>query len=173
MIYLSTHYIIKTQEIQEIWNMRGWATQIDIQCDLICSGVVSEMLVTQITWNDSIFKERRVLRYDVSGISESRPAANSSFGFIWLIGLLLCYVMFEYILGPPISDQLLEYYHRLTFHGNKEWERSRKTRLAKLQKEMEKLQTTITHDEDYIARLGGMNFPYATYIYLPSILLLY
>ena len=58
MIYLSTHYIIKTQEIQEIRNMRGWATQIDIQCDLICSRVASEILVTQITWNDCQFLRR-------------------------------------------------------------------------------------------------------------------
>lgn len=85
----------------------------------------------------------------------------------WVVAML-CNVWIH-ILGPPISDQLLEYHHRLTFHGNKEWERSRKTRLAKLQKEMEKLQTTITHDEDYIARLGGMNFQYATYMYLPVV----
>ena len=58
MICLSTHYIIKTQEIQEIWSMRGWATQIIIQCDLICSRVVSEILVTQITWNDCQFVRR-------------------------------------------------------------------------------------------------------------------
>ena len=58
MICLSTHYIIKTQEIQEIWNLRGWATQIIMQCDLICSRVVSEILVTQITWNDCQFLRR-------------------------------------------------------------------------------------------------------------------
>lgn len=75
----------------------------------------------------------------------------------WVVAML-CNIWI-YILGSPISDELLEYHHWLTFHVNKEWERSRKTRLAKLQKEMEKLQTTITHDEDYIARLGGMNFP--------------
>ena len=44
---------------------------------------------------------------------------------------------------------------RYDVSGISEWERSRKTRLAKLQKEMEKLQTTITHDEDYIARFGA------------------
>ena len=36
----------------------------------------------------------------------------------------------------------------------KDWEKDRKIRLANLQKEMEKLQRTIAHDEDYVARLG-------------------
>eukprot|EP00435_Cladocopium_sp_Y103_P020713 s4390_g5.t1 len=36
-----------------------------------------------------------------------------------------------------------------------EWEKDRKIRLANLQKEMEKLQRTIAHDEDYVARFGA------------------
>ena len=75
----------------------------------------------------------------------------------WLIGSWVV-AMFWYIFWD-LQFQIISLsinYSKL--HGGQEWERSRKTRLARLQKEMEKLQTTITHDEDYIARPGGMNF---------------
>lgn len=36
--------------------------------------------------------------------------------------------------------------------GTEEWENKRKTRLAKLQREMEKLENTMAHDEAYVKR---------------------
>lgn len=43
----------------------------------------------------------------------------------------------------------------------KEWETERKRRLANLQKEMEKLERVIAHDEDYVKRPGDcFAFPF-------------
>lgn len=44
---------------------------------------------------------------------------------------------------------------RYDVSGIADWEKDRKIRLANLQKEMEKLQRTIAHDEDYVARFGA------------------
>lgn len=44
---------------------------------------------------------------------------------------------------------------RYDVSGISEWENKRKTRLAKLQREMEKLENTMAHDEAYVKRFGA------------------